>query len=61
MEEYIIQSLIAVIVLWHLRNIKLRNLAKEEEGSFGLVGIYVYLFIEQFLSTFCCIRHYLGH
>ena len=65
MEECIIkQSLIAVLFSGTPRNIKLEKLlAKEEEGSFGLVGIYLCVFIHwaSFLSTFCCIRHYLGH
>ena len=47
MEECIIkQSLIAVLFSGTPRNIKLEKLlAKEEEGSFGLVGIYLCVFI----------------
>ena len=47
MEECIIkQSLIAVLFSGTPRNIKLEKLlAKEEEGSFGLVGIYLRVFI----------------
>ena len=57
MEECIIkQSSIAVLFSGTSRNIKLEKLlAKEEEGSFGLVGIYLCVFIywASFLSIFC--------
>ena len=40
------QSSIVVLFSGISRNIKLEKLlAKEEEGSFGLVGIYLYVFI----------------
>ena len=57
MEECMIkQSSIVVLFSGISRNIKLEKLlAKEEEGSFGLIGIYLCVFIHwaSFLSTFC--------